>query len=152
MASAAGSGVRRRDRRKQRTLEAFRDELEQLDAEEIQARLDSNRIRSPERQALARERLRMLRPEDAASDMPVSDGEDGSAGEDQRMEELPAASDVSEPQVKQQARGRKADDAASAEQQAGALALPLARRLGRLVGMAAAVGGVVVAGAWLIRR
>ncbi len=46
--------------RRRHALAAFREELTKLDPEEIRDRLASNRIRSPERRAIAEELLRSL--------------------------------------------------------------------------------------------
>lgn len=127
MADAAGKGSRVGERRRQRALNAFRKELDALDADEIQARLDANRIRSAERQAMARQRLRLLRSGEATPD--------ADEREDRRDDGV--EQDIAED---------------SGAQQDDEDAMPLARRIGRLVGMTAAVGGVVLAGAWLIRR
>jgi len=46
------------DRRRRHDFRRFKQELEKLDSAEIRARLDSNRIRSPQRRAAAEEVLR----------------------------------------------------------------------------------------------
>jgi hypothetical protein len=174
MAGAAGRGSGVGERRKKRALEAFRNELADLDAEEIQARLDGNRIRSAERRAMARERLRTLRAKEATAapgphedaDKPVNSAglvSDDQQGDDQQGDERPPA-EAARSREKDTGNGadngvdngvdRAADagvDEVVTEEDAAA-SLPLARRIGRLVGMTAAVGGVVLAGAWLIRR
>ena len=163
MAGAAGRGSNVGERRKQRALEAFRNELADLDAEEIQARLDANRIRSAERRTMARQRLRMLRSEQTAAapdaDEPANtsgDGGDEPADDDRQSDERTTVAGARSPEketdngAEQPAAGAAAEDALA--EQDDAEVLPLARRIGRIVGMTAAVGGVVLAGAWLIRR
>lgn len=165
MARAAGRGSNAGGHRKQRALETFRSELADLDAEEIQARLDANRIRSAERRAMAKDRLRVLRSEvtdaapdanerrDQSRDLP-GDGSELVGGD----EESDERATVEDTQSREKGAGDGAEHPAAAfAEDAGAEqdatpALPLARRIGRFVGMAAAVGGVVLAGAWLIRR
>jgi hypothetical protein len=177
MAGAAGRSSGVGERRKKRALDAFRNELADLDAEEIQARLDGNRIRSAERRAMARDRLRALRSKDAAAAPRVDErgdenehegrgGDDGEPHRDETRDDERAAAEGAavrekespekQPREKQPGNGQdQLGDAAGEDvvtEQDEAQALPLARRIGRLVGMTAAVGGVVLAGAWLIRR
>lgn len=174
MADAAGARSTAGERRKQRALDAFRDELAEVDAEEIQARLDTNRIRSAERRAMARDRLRALRSKESAA-APHADGpeepeeepgnQDESAGDDKPGDDKPGHDKQREEQTvaegvePRDTRGgngveQPADAAAQGAlaEESRAEAPPMARRIGRLVGMTAAVGGVVLAGAWLIRR
>jgi hypothetical protein len=185
MAGAAGRGSNVGERRRQRALEAFRNELADLDADEIQARLDAHRIRSAERRTIARQRLRMLRSEETA-EAPGADERGDETGNE--PEDRPGAGgeprgdDIQSTESRQGAGRTAAEDAGSrkpeshekhagngqdqpadaavnkaggeevATEQDEAHALPLARQIGRFVGMTAAVGGVVLAGAWLIRR
>ena len=161
MADAAGERLNAGERRKQRALDAFRDELAEVDAEEIQARLDTNRIRSAERRAIARDRLRALRSKETAA-VPHADApedqpgnQDESAGDAKKGEEQAVAESVESRDTRTGNGAEQPADAAAQDalaEESGAEALPLARRIGRFVGMTAAVGGVVLAGAWLIRR
>lgn len=166
MADAAGERSNAGERRKQRALDAFRDELAEVDAEEIQARLDTNRIRSAERRAIARDRLRALRSKETAAapgaeapaDQPDNQDEaagDAKPGDPMQGEEQAVAASVESRDTRGGNGAEQPPDAAAQDalaEENGAEALPLARRIGRLVGMTAAVGGVVLAGAWLIRR
>lgn len=169
MADATGKRLNVGERRKQRALEAFRNELAEVDAEEIQERLATNRIRSAERRAIARDRLRALRSEETAATPRADEPEvqpteqpgnqpgnqDESHGGDKQGEERATAEGV---ESRDKGTGNGAEQAANAAaedalaEEGDAEALPLARRIGRFVGMTAAVGGVVLAGAWLIRR
>jgi hypothetical protein len=159
MASAADGGPDSGERRRQRALGAFRAELEHLDADEIQARLDSNRIRNEERRAIARQRLQSLRSGQAAAAANEDELEDEDEPVDNN-EQIRERSAMQNAEAHEQTAGYGAEhepaaaaaEHAAAEQEEGALDVPMARRIGRLVGMTAAVGGVVLAGALLIRR
>lgn len=179
MAGASETGSNGGARRRQRALEAFRKELAALDAEDIQARLDANRIRSAERQAMARERLRLLRSQEAGAAPEADVGEDRPDGEAAKERKNGAKNGGTEDKEQSHADKEAAAQPASATESAPSRAqnidngqqsvidvaaevsgaerddrraAPLARRIGRLVGMAAAVSGVVLAGAWLVRR
>jgi hypothetical protein len=150
------------DRRRRYDTRRFTAELETLDSDQIRERLNSNRIRSRERRAIAEEILRR-RSKGAPPD-----------------EDVVKAEDVAQPEaaVEIEASGRVEDADAGAAEAVGATAgtgaedtldklrqgvadavsrarredVPSARRLGRVLGTVLVVGGAVALVAGLLRR
>lgn len=136
----------RNQRQQERRREAFRRTLDEIDAEEIRARLADRRIRSGERVAIAKEVLRER--EEAAGN--------GSAGRAAAGTE-PSARPVNGGNGKAEEKAaRAAADAGAAQAAAEAAGSTYARQIGhqigRMVGMGLGVVGLAAVALLVLRR
>ncbi len=117
------------DRRRRHDFRRFKQELEKLDSAEIRARLDSNRIRNPQRRAAAEEVLRR-RAESGAGATGTAAAATGRAAAAPEGEAAPGRPDSARRGVP---RGRAAGCRPD---------IALGRRTGRLLGAMLVVGGL----------
>lgn len=137
------------NRRRRYDTRRFQAELEKLSTAEIRARLNSNRIRSLERRALAEEVLRQRAAADTA--------ETAAEGDIVEAEAIP---ETGAPWTETTAAGaatghtmaKLRKGVTDAFNRARRQEVPSARRLGRVLGTVVVVGGAVAIVAGLLRR
>jgi len=125
-----------KDVRRERAFEAFKHRLEGMSPEQIRKMLQERRIRSPERIELAKARLAQY--EKAAS---------GAAGA------TAGAAAQAEPRAEGDGQDRGGAQAAAAGTAAAAGAdVPLARQVGRMLGIGLGIAGIAALAVFAIRR
>ncbi len=132
------------DRRRRYDTRRFRAELAQLSSDEIRRRLNSNRIRSLERRAIAEEVLRQR----AAATTGAVAGEYAAPAEPEAVAGEAAATAASSGPAMAKLRQGVADAIKRTRQED----VPTARRLGRTLGTILVLGGAVALVAGLLRR
>ncbi len=128
--------TRSNQRRAERALAEFRRRLEGLDAEEVRSMLDRRRVRSPERVAMARQRLAQLE-----------------GGGPARLGAAAAAARPADGEGRPVRRnGHRADEAERAVAEIGGVELPLARPVGRMLGIGLGIVGLAALALLIVRR
>jgi len=132
--------ARSNQRRAERALADFKHRLESLDAEAVRALLAQRRVRSPERVAMAQARLAELEHAEQPTEAAPLSGSQVAAE--------PAARPNGQDQAKERAAKREEAAAAIA---AGA-EVPLARQIGRVLGIGLGIASIAALALFIVRR
>lgn len=121
-----------KDVRRQRAFEAFKRRLDDMSPDEIHAMLEERRIRSPERVEVAEARLKQ---HEAAASNAAGRAKPGYGGDGQ-----------------EQRHRSKAPEAAAGAAAGGGEEVPVARQVGRMLGIGLGIASIAALAVFAIRR
>lgn len=139
------------DRRRRYDFRRFKQELEQLGSEEIRERLNSNRIRSLQRRAVAEEVLRE-RAESAEGEAAEAVSPEAATSAGARAGASVAGTAAAGGQAARETVAGLRKGVLDVLKRARQEDVPIARRAGRVLGTVLVVGGAVALVAGLLRR
>lgn len=139
-----------KDVRRQRALEEFRRRLEEMSADEIRSQLARRRIRSEERIAMAEAAIRRHEQQTPRTGAPDTESAASAAA-------AGAAPETGRP-AESAHRGGNGHAAGAAEgrgeagRAAAASSVPIARQVGRMLGMGLGIASIVALALFVVRR